>query len=1590
MNEPRSSIQQPFDPQSLMDVGDEVSTRMANQQEALQSAHTLDDVLEAFRTFSGSEHEKGDRFERLIKRILEVDPEFSAQFTKVWRWNDWPGRKTQDIGVDLVAEREDGGICAIQCKFFAPTSQVSLPHVTNFLATADHIRSDQRIFVSTTAKIASNARKLLENPNKPTTLLGLDALRGRDVDWPDIASPESLDIRTEKFDLFPDQQKALDDVVSGFAKHDRGQLILPCGVGKTFTSLRIAEEMVGNGGTVLFLVPSIALLAQAMRQWAEQANLTHRYIGVCSDVKAGRNSEDASISELVIPVTTDMTEIANELSSPAPNAMKVVFSTYQSIERIRDAQNTPVMRDDGSNGLAPEFDLVICDEAHRTTGVETGKGDGSYYTLVHNGIKARKRLYMTATPRIYSEAAKNKALKIGQVALYSMDDESQYGPEFHRMTFHEAVENHRLTDYKVVILNINEARVTAPLQRVIADGGDGEINLDDAAKIIGCSSALIAPEGPDNNVAPLQRAIAFANTIKNSKQITDSWSSIINESRELLTEEQLSRMHSFELDHVDGKMNALERNKRLDWLRQSEEEAPNACRVLSNARCLSEGVDVPALNAVLFLQPRRSIVDVVQAVGRVMRTAPGKKFGYIILPVIISAGVDPAEALDDNESYRVVWEVLQALRSHDERLDAEINQLDLNKAANGHIQIIGVGGDGDASSEKVIEELPIAMQYELPGLVIEAFHAKVVEKCGDRQYWDRWAKDVASIATTLEHRIRELIPQTGNANGAPIASVGLKFESLLQAMRAATNDELTEDGAIAIVAQHMITEPVFQTLFKDHDFAKSNPVAASLNQFVELINQHGLAAELDRLQPFYESVKRRAAGLDNSDARRKVLEELYENFFKNALPKEAQRLGVVYTPHEIVDYILRSVDYLLRKEFGKSLSDEGVHILDPFAGMGTFIWRLLSNSDLIRDKDLERKFWEELHANEILPLAYYMASVNVEEAFRERFEARDGEDPGYLAFEGMVWRDTFNAMTRGTDQQASMWFMQDNDKRARHQDETDIGVIVSNPPYSAWQRSADDDNANVFYPLMRGRIEQTYAVRSRAKLRTSLNDHYKMAIRWATDRLPKSGGILGFVTNASFLDGNADSGLRACLAEEFTSIYAFDLRGNARTSGEQRRKEKDNVFGQGTRTPIAITLFVKNPKAQHQGCRIYYRDIGDYLTQQQKLVKVADSASVDGYEDWQLIEPDQDFDWIKQSDRSFEVHAPLGKPHIRLIESVNQIFLQYANGLKTHRDVWLYDFDRTSLINRIFRMTDFYNELVSQLKHSSSENDDILRPQSRRIKWTPDLKEVAIRGELIKFDESRVCESLYRPMTKLYFYYEPLYIAALTRIRHFYPTSSLLNQSIVVQGTGGAKEFSSYITEHPPNLHSVEAGQTFPKHTYDSSDGTEFARYGTRPDQTRPDQTRPDQTRPDQTRPDQTRPDQTRPDQTRPDQTRPDQTRPDQTRPDQTRPDQTRPDQTRPDLARTRESRNCCRRCRSNQALQRIHHRHCPRSRTRHQGTGLPSLPLRRGQQWSSVAVAMLCLAALKWIWMASFIYVTTIYLTRHWTSIRNITPTLR
>ncbi|MCB1399318.1 MAG: DEAD/DEAH box helicase [Rhodobacteraceae bacterium] len=1102
--------------------------------------------------------------------------------------------------------------------------------------------------------------------------------------------------------------------------------------------------------------------------------------------------------------------------------MTVVFSTYQSIGVLDAAQKA---------GL-PAFDLIICDEAHRTTGATLAGEEDSNFVRIHDDayVEGHKRLYMTATPRIFGDAVRSRADEESAV-LASMDDESLYGKTLLHKGFGWAVQRGLLTDYKVIVLAMDEGLVSANVQKRLADE-NSELDLDDATKIIGCYKALTKQDLQQDiffDPQPMRRALAFCKSIAASKLIRDEFAQVVAEyaGDDALIEDDAPSSPDrldIEIEHVDGTFNAKSRNELLDWLKADAEG--NTARILTNARCLSEGVDVPSLDAIMFLHPRKSLIDVVQSVGRVMRRAEGKKMGYVILPVGVPAGVEPEVALKDNDRYKVVWQILNALRAHDERFDGTINQASLGQDVSDRIQVIGVTRESEelraithevtdlpsrkAKAESAIGRSGVERDPQVSGpvptqgeLFIDEFSraimAKIVKKCGTRDYWEDWATNIAEIAQRHISRITGILAE-------PDTKARNAFDDFLAELRDDLNDSITEQDAIEMLAQHLITRPVFKALFARHQFTDQNPVSRAMQQVLDVLDENRIDKESKDLEKFYDSVRNRAHGITDPQAKQRLIVELYDKFFRNAFPRTTEKLGIVYTPVEIVDFILHSVNEMLQEHFGQTLGSKGVHIMDPFTGTGTFITRLLQ-SGLIAPEELEHKYRHEIHANEIVLLAYYIAAINIEAVYQGEAKKND-----YVPFEGICLTDTFQ-MYEGKDELAL--YMPDNSERRTRQKELDIRVIVGNPPYSSGQNSANDNNANVGYPGLDARIGKTYAARSTATLKNSLYDSYIRAIRWASDRIGDA-GIVAFVSNAGWLEGNAADGLRACLKEEFTDLYVFHLRGNARTSGERRRKEKGNVFGEGTRTPIAISVFVKNPDAAEHG-RIFFHDIGDYLDQKQKLAIIRDFGAVKGIsktDGWGRITPDDQNDWLNQRDASFEKFIKLGDKKGKPEES---LFYSYSNGVKTGRDNWCINASQSLGRERAMQMAAFYDSEVQRYMCSekSEKIEDFLNPDPKKISWNRVARNKASRGVQLSTQTPTTLPFLYRPYSRQWLNAH-LEISDLTTIiRTTFPDSDVENLCISIPGLGETVDFSCILTSSPPDYHLLASGQHFPLYLYE-------------------------------------------------------------------------------------------------------------------------------------------------------------------------------
>lgn len=1389
------------------------------------SASALDTLLNEYRARATSEREKGTLFEELTRQFLLHDARFAHQFKEVYLWSEWPERRTGDTGIDLVAipNQEDAGPVAIQCKFYAPDHKVSKADIDTFLSASGKEPFARRIVVDTSGTDwGKNAQDAIEGQQIPVSRITLADLRDSDIDWRTYSLGSMQAPKTRERKVPRDHQvRARSAVMEGFTKHDRGTMVMACGTGKTFTALTIAREFVEKeGGTarILFAVPSLALLKQTLDDWAAEADGAFTAWAVCSDTKvssAARNDTAVdSTVDLPIPATTDAQRLAHSLcANNTTEGLQVVFATYQSIEVIHDAQE---IAGDGWR----DFDLVICDEAHRTTGATLTGEDESAFTKIHSNefIHRAKTLYMTATPRIFAEKTKNSASEKDAI-LTSMDDQDTYGPVFFRLGFGQAVKERLLTDYKVIILTVSEDEVSERYQ-AIAGGLGGELNLDTAAKLTGCWNALAKRKHRDSDtdygedLSPMRRAVAFCRDIKASKQIAAQFPDLVDGLSNLDNDDTTDNLR-VECRHVDGTMNAAVRAREMEWLKEGAgtDEEP-ICRILTNARCLSEGVDVPTLDAVLFLSPRKSQVDVIQAVGRVMRRAKGKDFGYIILPVAVPVRMTPERALDKNTRFQVVWQVLKALRAHDERLDAAINSMELNgqgpeniivehvsleKARRQDDPLSGSAPDGDeaGSSGSGTDALTQEIQGQLtllPSDWKESVFGRIVKKVGSSLYWDDWSKDIATVAGRYIRLIEQLLEDPERQDA---------FQEFVNALRATLNPAVDNESAVEMLAQHILTAPLFDAMFPDHSFSKQNPVSRAMNTILEMLTDHSMIENERRdLDTFYRAMVERIEAVHTLAGKQEIMRTLYERFFSQAFPRMSERLGIVFTPVEVVDFIIRSANDAMRTAFGQSLGDPGVAIIEPFAGTGTFVARLLQLG-VIPPEALERKYKNEIFANEVVLLSYYIASINIEQVYHQ-VRAEQGVDEGYVEFPGMTLTDTFQLHEGDGTITEDFEGLAANNERAKAEKDSAITVIMMNPPYSAGQNSANDNNQNLSYPRLDERIAATYAAQSSGINKNSLYDSYFRALRWASDRIGQR-GVIAFVSNSSFVDGNSADGVRLSLQEDFSQIFIYDLKGNARTSGKRRRREGGNVFEEGSRTGVAITVLVKNPS--HSGpADIFYAVAADSATRQEKLEQIQNYGSIQGISEADAFcsrPPNQHGDWISSRDEQFGSFQEIGNKSLKGKEATPAIFRQYSNGLKTNRDAWCYNFSHEAVASNMRRMIDNYNAEVEAGTTAEAINTD-----STQINWNRQLlRDLAARKHHL-FDEGALRLSVYRPFCTQSVYFAREMNDMIYQLPQLFPTPKHSNLCITVS-TDYRKEFTSLLTALLPDLSAVATAQVF-------------------------------------------------------------------------------------------------------------------------------------------------------------------------------------
>ncbi|RXI20942.1 DEAD/DEAH box helicase [Pediococcus pentosaceus] len=1361
---------------------------------------TFNDLIEQINQAAGDvQRERGTLFEKLVLAYLKHEPTYKALYQNVWLLSDVPddyGISKKDTGVDLVAEQKNGDLVAIQAKFY--THKVGKDSINSFVAELGKSYYQHGLIVSTVDEWNSNARETIEQNEKGIEIIGLSDLRNSQIDWSqfNFERPEKVTIKKPK-QLRDYQQTAKENALNHFKEHDRGQLIMAPGTGKTFTSLKIAEALAKAQSTpfkVLYLVPSIQLLTQTLRGWNNDTELTMTSMAVTSDRDASRGTdgnEDIKAADIGYPATTSSQKILQnwrDFEEGQPTDMVVIFSTYQSIDVIGEAQK---------KGL-PEFDFIISDEAHRTTGAHESTKEASIFAKVHSNhnVQGLKRMYQTATPKIFGESAKRNA-KEKSILLASMDDESKYGAVFFRMGFGQAVSHGILTDYKVMVLAVDEAAIQKDMQRTLADPENG-LNIDDVGRIVGIWNGMMRRNGYKNPVknspydgAPLERAIAFTRTIEESKKVSDQFEKVVNDYIGNAVDEQSVHLS---MRHADGKMNALQKGEILDWLADPNKPADEA-RIVSNVRFLTEGIDIPTLDAVIFLSPKKSQVDIVQAVGRIMRKAEGKDYGYIILPIVIPADETPETILDNNKNYETVWQVINALRSVDERFEAMIDKLNMAKPK--QLKVIGVGSAPDQMNDRESNTdiaNPVRVQTEL-NLEWDKFEGaifgKIVQKVGDRKYLENWSQDVAKIAKRQISWIKNKLSDKKDP-------ISLEFKKFVSSLQHNINQNIDENDAAEMLSQHLITKPIFEALFEEYSFVNQNPVSQAMESIVSELEKAGFAKEQENLEPLYESVRMRAEGIEKAEDKQKIIVTLYDKFFKTAFKATTEKLGIVFTPIEVVDFIVHSVDDVLKKHFGKSLASQGVHILDPFTGTGTFIVRTLTylkeqmDAGEISLADITRKFTQELHANEIVLLSYYIAAINIEATFDEI----NGDEEGYVPFEGIVLTDTFESTETGDTLDDD--YFGTNDERLKRQQEVPITAIIGNPPYSKIKSTANDFTGVQNYPKLDDSIKNTYAKETDATLKNSLQDSYIRALRWSTDRLAEN-GVIGFITNNGYIDSPSLNGVRRVLQQEFNYIYIIDLKGAVRgLSPEAVKRQGKNIFD--IMTGVAIVLLIKDGSNRHE---IRYHDIGDNQSKNEKLDILARHTLNDI--EFKYIVMDENGDWINQRDKRYD-------EYISLNDSSEGIFINKLVGFNTNRDFWAFNFSRKSVTDNIERMISNYSSEIIRLANIIDGEKRLSKLNSSEdyISWSSGLKNKFIKSEKITMNKEAIMLTQAKPFTKKYVYYDRSLVERPGKFDKLLEPNGLL---LYTPGPGGSKTFSALIARGPVNLQGfgfASKTQTYP------------------------------------------------------------------------------------------------------------------------------------------------------------------------------------
>ncbi len=982
---------------------------------------------------------------------------------------------------------------------------------------------------------------------------------------------------------------------------------------------------------------------------------------------------------------------------------------------------------------------------------------------------------MTATPKVYSESSKAKA-KESDNAIYSMDDESVFGEEIYTLNFTRAIALDLLTDYKVIILAVRKENlsgvtnsVNKKISQLEAKGTKLDkklINNEFVCKIVGTHKGLakkdlIALDDENkedyslqnkNDTTPSQRAISFCKSIRTSKSIKESFETVMECYNEELKKKSFKNL-TISIDHIDGTMNCKVRLEKLEELNAFK---PNTCKVLSNARCLSEGVDVPALDSIVFFDGKSTMVDIIQAVGRVMRKAKHKKRGYIILPIALEESeIQNLDEAVNNTNFKNIWKVIKALRSHDPSLVDEATFKE-------KIKIFGSNDGKKQNDEKTLFDAILLQD------LADAMYNVMPTKLGDRNYWENFTKKTGNIARTLNERLKNIFEKNPEF-----------FHDFLDSLRDNIHQNIKEYEALDMITSHIITKPIFDALFGDNI---QNPIAKALDKMVQKLATLGLEGETKDLKNLYESVKTEATHAKSQKSQQELIKNLYNTFFKVAFRKQSEKLGIVYTPIEVVDFILRATNGILKKHFNTDFNDQNITIFDPFTGTGSFIARLLSKENaLISDEALKEKFQKNLFAFDIVLLSYCIALINITQAAQNR-------DSSLKNFKNIALTDSLDYLEEKTNKGVLPLYedLKENKDIKDTLAGQNIRVIIGNPPYSSGAKSENDNNQNLSHPKLEKLVYEKYGKNSTAPVQAgkTTRDTLIHSIRMASDLL-KDKGVLGFVVNGSFIDSKSADGFRKCVAKEFSHLYVLNLRGNARTSGEERKKQGDGIFDSGSRATVAIVFFVKDSSVTNN--TIYYYEVEDYLKREAKLHLLAGFENLESVP-FKEITPNAKGDWINQREDGFDKLIPLKRDKKLQNPSIFDI---NSLGVVSGRDPWVYNFSPKNLTQSVQKCIDTYNADLKRFNECFREafkqrakgvksadrykhlNDKEITTDKTKIAWVQNLKTQLIKGKkLDDFSQEKISVSLYRPFNKQYFYYERELAWSFCSMKKIFPDKS--------------------------------------------------------------------------------------------------------------------------------------------------------------------------------------------------------------------------